>query len=498
MKTQILRLDAHDDRASVSDKLNWAQAPQLLLVWPAEARILTQPLDLVLLQRLARRKGAQLGLVTRDPDILDLAADLGIPVFDSPDAATGDGWRRRGRTAPRAITRRRPRPDLLSLRPTPPPSNRLALVLRGPAFVIAVASVLALVAAAGPAAIIRLPLKTRLQEMRLTLLLDPAATEPDHNGRVAGLPVQVRLREELRVPTTGASQVPLQPAQGMVVFTNQTAETVTIPAGTGVRATGSGDLRFLTVQDLVVAAGVGIAATVPVVAEEPGSPGNLPAGAIDAVEGPLGLLVRVTNPTPTEGGTEAARAAVALADRARLLRDVTALLLQHAEDELRASLEPGTALAPSSLRIVHEYLRAFDHEVGEPTDSLGLTLEAEVAGLAYRLADVEAAGRTALEAAQPEMVEAPGSFRVEPASEPTTDSAGQTSLVVLAQRRLADAPAYAGLLPRLAGRSPAEAASLLAASLELSQPPTIELLPSWWPRMPLLTIRIDVTLDWQE
>ncbi|MCJ7708643.1 MAG: hypothetical protein MUO38_13640, partial [Anaerolineales bacterium] len=95
MKVQIIHLDPQDDRISVSDKLGWVQAPRVLLVWPSHGRLLSQRLDLVLLQRRARRVGAHLGLVTHDPEVRDHAQSLGIPVFDSPDNLPEEGWRRK-------------------------------------------------------------------------------------------------------------------------------------------------------------------------------------------------------------------------------------------------------------------------------------------------------------------------------------------------------------------------------------------------------------------
>ena len=55
MKTTILHLEEHDDVITVQDRLGWAKSPRALLIWPDEGRILTRQLDLVLLQRTARR-----------------------------------------------------------------------------------------------------------------------------------------------------------------------------------------------------------------------------------------------------------------------------------------------------------------------------------------------------------------------------------------------------------------------------------------------------------
>ena len=79
MKVQILQLDAHEDLASARDKLAWAQAQRVVLVWPDRARVLRKRLDLVLIRRQAARQGCELGLVTRDPVVLEHAAEHNLP-----------------------------------------------------------------------------------------------------------------------------------------------------------------------------------------------------------------------------------------------------------------------------------------------------------------------------------------------------------------------------------------------------------------------------------
>ena len=102
MKIQIIYLDPHDDHASARDKLNACQAQRAALVWPNRGRILTRRLDLVLLDRHARNRGVQIGLVVHDPTVRRHAQSIGIPTFDTVDDVTQETWRTRG-TAPGPI-----------------------------------------------------------------------------------------------------------------------------------------------------------------------------------------------------------------------------------------------------------------------------------------------------------------------------------------------------------------------------------------------------------
>ena len=87
MKTQIIQLEPHDDVISTRDKMGWDKAGRILLVWPDRGQVLNRPLDLVLLQRYSATLGAQLALVSTDPQVHQEAAALGLPVFKAAPGA---------------------------------------------------------------------------------------------------------------------------------------------------------------------------------------------------------------------------------------------------------------------------------------------------------------------------------------------------------------------------------------------------------------------------
>ena len=92
MKTQIIQLEAHDDTLSVQDKLDWAQAPRVLLVWPDQDKVLRNRLDLILLERYCSSHGSQLALQTKDQEVIFQAGKAGIPVFQTRREAQLQPW----------------------------------------------------------------------------------------------------------------------------------------------------------------------------------------------------------------------------------------------------------------------------------------------------------------------------------------------------------------------------------------------------------------------
>ena len=347
MKTQLIYLDPHDDHASTRDKLGWARADRIVLIWPPHGRILTRRLDMLLLLRAARAQGAQLGLVTHDPDVRAHAEDHGVPVFDSPDSLPEAAW-----TPTLAPSRPPSAPRLQLPRPLGPPPgwNQRGLTSRGRQVqrtVLAWLPVLALLSLAitiVPAAVVELDPLTTEQTSAFEVQLDwDRADIPLSQGLPARRWEQT-FEGDLRQPTSGRVLVPSATAEGVILFTNLTDDEQRMPAGTGVR-TADG-LRFVTLSEVLLGAPKGDHATVEVRATENGDAGNVAAGAIDATEGSLGLVVAVTNPEPTTGGGSTSRAGVSAADVQQLKEALTRQLLQEARSTLESELATDERIAP--------------------------------------------------------------------------------------------------------------------------------------------------------
>ena len=258
MKVHILHLDPHDDYVSTLDKLGWAKAPRVLIVWPRFGRVLTRRLDLVLIQRNAQQRSKQIGLVTHDPDIRAFARELGIPVFDSTDDISEKKWHRRVRSRPVTIGREGPPPpeylsppDEAERLPRLNPLNRiLRFILTGIAFL----GLILLAATLVPKAEITITPQSTMHEEDLTLFLDPEIEQPLEDG-IPAYWERIVVEGTLRRPTTGSASVPAQTSFGSVTFINLTSESVSVPEGTGLRASEHGDLRFVTREDVDVPAG---------------------------------------------------------------------------------------------------------------------------------------------------------------------------------------------------------------------------------------------------
>ena len=110
MKSNVeyVQLESGDDATAVRDRLSFIRGRRVLLIWPESGTALRRKLDLVLIQREAKRRAIQLALVTHDEDVIRSAHELGISSFETIGASERKRWKR-GRT--RIFIQRFHKPD---------------------------------------------------------------------------------------------------------------------------------------------------------------------------------------------------------------------------------------------------------------------------------------------------------------------------------------------------------------------------------------------------
>lgn len=382
MKTTIIELEEHDDIITVQDRLTWAKSPRVVLVWPDDGGILTCLLDLVLLQRAGRQQGLQLGLVTRDPEVVEHARELGIPVFRNQKRAVRGVWRRK----PQRMRLLRPRRNI------PPPPEELRKMLpdrsfhplpgfwRAFIFTLGVIAILALIFFFIPAATIALPVEQSTQQMDVSVWLSPELSGTTLAGGVPVSVDKVVIEDEGETPATGMMSVPDQIATGKIVFTNLTDGTVTIPKGTVILTITGEPVRYLTTQSGNLKAGVGQTITVEIKAQHPGKAGNTAAATIRAVEGSVGLRVAVDNPEPISGGTDRTETAPSMADEARLRKDLNDRMTDKAAEWLRGMYVEGAYTIQQTVSVVQVIEEERIPAEGQAGGTLRLRLKVEYQG----------------------------------------------------------------------------------------------------------------------
>ncbi len=508
MKEQIIQLEPHDDINSVRDRLGWIRAPRVLLVFPPHQRhpILRDRLDLVLLQREATRRHAQLALITADPVVIEHANELDIATFRTIEASHKRFWR----TARARLSPPEERPTPLDPDLAEAGSRLREQVDRMPVwlqqvttaivFGITLAALLTGAYVILPGARIDLVPAGNQVTVTTTITADPGQeagfVDPDAS-LIAGRRVGVEVEGSTTVDATGTLLEPSQKARGIALFTNLIPDQLTIPEGTIVRTTQAQPVRFVTLEDATLPGQIGETVSVTVEALEPGFEGNLPSNRINEVEGPLASRVGVTNPEPTNGGYADEVPAVAEDDLTR----ARALLLQQLQQRAFAEIETGLIdemefVPIESLNVALIHAETYSAYVGEAQERVTLTMRVTIQGTAVdeRLARQVVYAELADKVGSGYQIGS-GSLVFRPGEVAGVDEEGRVAFVMQAAGDVTADIEEDAVRELVKGISTAEAIRRLNRELLLASPPTVTPWPAFWPMMPVLPMRIDVQIE---
>jgi hypothetical protein len=499
MKTQIITLATHDDLVSVRDRLSWAKSPRILLVWPAHVQVALQPLDLRILQQHASGLGAQLGLVTRRGEIRRDATSFGIPVFHTAAEAQRDAWpRSRTGRSRRLASGRHTTAELrdmsarLSARANPwtsRPAPRIGF------FSLAVLAVLGVASLFVPRAEVELtPIKEE-QSAVIAIEIEEEGGAGVLGGTVPSRTRAITVAGNRTVTVDARSEVPTAKATGSVEFRNLTAAPLLIPSGTIVYTVSPQLVRFVTLEDKPLEGGTSSLAEIRIEALDAGKIGNVPAAAIQGIEGRLSASTTVSNTAPTGGGANELQSVPSQEERDELRASLLTNLRAQAEAQLLEELEAQDVLLPGGIELASIDDERYEPAYGQPASVLSLEMTATFAATFVQGADLQRLAAMALNGAIPPGYDArPESlnFALEPAATVNTgDPAGLELRAARSVSRHVD-PLEANVMVR--GATPERAVATLASRLPLAAPPVIKLTPSWWPWLPLIPFRIEVVV----
>lgn len=495
MKTQVIKLDSHDDATSVRDKMSWAKTERILLAFPPRARILARTLDLRLLQRHADTLGAQLAIVTRSDDQRRSAEELNIPAFASVDSARRNSWDREN--APRRPSRQNERPDLEQMRRaafSPEAPWRTIFGLRLGIFTLAVLAILVVFSLFIPSATILLNPATGLQTLTISVSASREVTTVNLAGSLPARLSSLIIEQSKTIQATGTVSVPEARAHGDATFRNLTTARVSIPIGTIIRTQSNPSVRFATILDAELAAGVDKTVDVPIRAIEAGTTGNLPVGALVSIEGELGASLAVTNSAPTTGGTDKSAPIQTAPDRSNLRTALLDDILGQCGTKIQQTFTDGDVYFPDTLDVSQVLSETYFPAEDQSGETLSLTMRVQCQVQFAGQTDLYALSKISLDATLPEGY-APFSndLKILHSSTPLTGTDGVTHWEMQVQRFLRARLDPMNAVQLSVGRKPADAVIQLKKSLQLAGSPVIQIKPAWWPWMPLIPFRITIS-----
>ena len=514
MDIETIQLYPDDDINSMRDRLDWAKSGQVLFVLPENNRsepyhdraLLTDEVDLGLLARHADALRMQVGLVSSDPAVRLKAAGFGFPTFLTVDLAE---------TSPRAWRRHRVRPDGNGLNAIELEDAYEQVALRRVAaekkrnrpqwqkwakttvFLVLGATCLtfflAAIGLATPSATVTVKAAREKVTVQRTAI---ASINPTGNGQINGRNSSIIISWRSDIVPTGQAELGANPARGKIVFANKSDTPVVIPAGVRLGTDSDPSIEFQTAAPTELPAVIGGTVEVDILALEVGPQGNLPAGSllnIIGTETEWGEWVDVRQPLPTSGGDIQPVPIVTEADRLALRTEMLQELQSLAGSEIEAALASSEFLSAESLAIQQIISENWSHQVGEKSERLSLTIEAEVSGIVVDLSQATDILYTDLVGIiRPGYSLTPDSFRFYKAGTTQLNEQGDVVFEMVGEGTMTALSDIEAILEEIAGKNEAEAIEILEANLDLDGTPVIRIIPNWFGRLPHLVSRIEV------
>jgi len=363
-------------------------------------------------------------------------------------------------------------------------------------FILGVAAFLALIALFLPSAVIEIPLTRETQTLNLTVYPGVGIPGVLPGGQLPAAVIHTTVEGRLESLATGEITVPDKPAEALVTITNQTDQTVTIPAGTVFSTTGDSPQRYLILKQAEVPAGIGQQAEVRVQAEVPGSAGNVPAGTIQAAAGLVGLQITVTNSAAAEGGSDRTGRTASEADYSQLYDKLITSMTETALADLKLQYGSEMVIVPESLAVENVLEETRRPVVNVPSDRVSLALKVAFTGMAVSQDDLAAAASAALDVNLADGWAADASsLKLEEKTAWVVIPGQRLTLDLLAARSTVRTVNTAQLFGEIQGKPLAEARQIVQSQWSLAIPPRIRISPAWWPRLPFLPFRMEVAVQ---
>jgi hypothetical protein len=476
--------------------MDWSQAPRILLIWPETGKVLRSQLDLILLERYASSIGSQLAITTSDNKVIYQSEEAGIPVFRTRREAQLQPWRKSSREFQRQELEKYASESLPAEpleRQTSQPRVKYPLWVRIPIFTLGVLSVLVLAAFLLPSAEVVIQPAIRQQELSISIQAQPGREQITLSGLIPARELMVTVEGQLSTPSTGTEPIPGEYAQGEVIFTNLGEESVSIPPNTILSTPGEKPILFRTLTAGNTPPEQGGQIKVAIEAYLPGESGNISANQISKINLEVGAELIVTNPLPTEGGTDILVPAPTQFNRLSLSRKMTRDLEDKALEEIGSILGSGDFLLTEDLSVFKVIEEIYTPQEGTPGEILWL--DKSVTYLIYYISGDD------LRSLVTDLIKTQyrdntyqvdlDSIQLNPVS--FLERQGEDYIlefqVSWTDSRIVQ---QAEVNDWILGKALDDAERILLRNLDLEGSPQIRVQPSWWPRIPAFPFRIQI------
>ncbi len=385
MKIQVIRIEPYDNISSLLDKVNLADAPCLVLDDTGSYQWLSKELALKQILRKGKHSGRQIGMITSNLETRSSCQDLEIQTFEDIAAANNGQWK--DHTTNSLMRPIRTNTEKKITKPKSIPETEISRPVKLTAsgiFFLVLVSFLVLVI---PSSHIKLSLFRTQEHIAIPVQLSSDFSESTISGNVPASIHSEKITIIKTNPVTQTALIPIEYAQGSVIFTNMTDITQEIPFGTLVATGGVSSISFETMTEAILEGKVGSEVEVPVMAREAGEVGNVTIGEINQINSLQGTQMKVRNDIPLAGGLSRQVSSPGALDRNTIRAEVLETIRQKAIGQFGTSIEKDRILLEPSFMVEDILVEEYYPDEGRPGTSI--TLEMTVA---VRMASVSRKG----------------------------------------------------------------------------------------------------------
>lgn len=491
MKTTIIKVELSDDIMSVRDRIAWSSSQRILMIIPRNIRNFPDERGLVLLNRAAQAKGAQLGLVTRQTNLREFAKKNGVSIFRTVTRAERETWVEPSRTA--HITPRGDAGSIIEMRkdfPDGVPPLPVKHIPKYSLFIASAAALLIIGLLILPSATVVIYPETHEQEQLIEIHALSSVNQNNITGVIPAYKHTFTVSGELSDESSGSVEVGKTRSSGEVVLTNLTSQDIELPQGTGFSTASPDQQRFTSTKDAVIP-GRGSAVTIPIEAVYAGEEGNVAAGEIVLIEGPAGTSLKVRNDTPTIGGSSINLPAPSVKDyeslTLRLLDELKSKALEQSMLESDAARKP----ILESLALEEISLEEKVNPIGEPADTLSLRITVQYSVLYYDPAALSDLFNTVMDVAVPIGFQAAEeNMIVEKVGDISINGADEAVWQVHLMRKMIKSYSQQEIRKAINGKAVNQAVALVNREIPQVRSAEIRSMISWWPYVPVLLDQI--------
>jgi hypothetical protein len=374
MKVQVIPLVSYDTLTSVKDKISLAKAKCVVLNEQDSSAFLEDVIRIKLLKRFVQKISKNIHVISRNPKAIKVLEDEGITVL--PDLATVQEYKwdvamdGKKVTFPSKKTRSTFTRDNAKTVQNP---NWLRLL----SFGFGLAAVLVLFCIFAPSAEIKIHIPIVDQEIQIPFYVN-SKTKFTDTALIKLEPVTVEAESFNSISVSGQALFPDTTATGEIELANLTEVEVVIPGDLVLVSSVDASKQYKIIRSETIPAGVGATVTIPIEAIYPGEKGNAGINELSIVMGVLGLRVSASNPSEITGGKDVKKAYPSPEDRNQLRALCIEQIKKSALQKLKNDVNDKFIILPATIEISKVLSENFYPPDPQPTDTLSLTIRAEV------------------------------------------------------------------------------------------------------------------------